>query len=187
MAWRLTSELMRSGRVPASQPCIRSRTKSSFCGCRFSGCKAVALGPLWRFRGRSENEIERRGGLRTILNTVHGLSVSRGTVDVSQTTQTSRLGRVVSLELQKKADRTVTLRRMSARALRREASKDKRTVIRTGPVASRAHAGARVSRVATGCIHSCAVGTDCANGIVCVGFSCCSLECDEPLSPFSLP
>ena len=51
----------------------------------------------------------------------------------------------------------VTLRHTSARALRREASKDKRTVIRTGPVASRAHAGARV----------CLAGSDGVHTLVC--------------------
>ena len=58
----------------------------------------MALEARWRFRGMGENEIEIRGGLRTILNTVHGLLVSRGTVDVSQIAQTVRLSWVVSLE-----------------------------------------------------------------------------------------
>ena len=104
MAWRLPNERIRSGRVPAARNRIRSRTKSSFCGCRILGCKALALRELQRFRGRVENEIGKGGNLGTILVAVRCLLVSRSTVDVSQITQTSRLGRVVSLEPRQYAD-----------------------------------------------------------------------------------
>ena len=57
-----------------------------------------ALAAVRRFRSRVENEIGRMGNLGTIFNTVHGSLVSCGTVGVAQTTQTSRLGRVVRLE-----------------------------------------------------------------------------------------
>ena len=94
MASRLTNKRMRSGRVPVARNRIRSRTKLSFCSSRFSSRKAVALGLLWRFRGRVENEIGKGGNLGTILRTVRCLLVSCGSVDVSQTIQTVRLSKL---------------------------------------------------------------------------------------------
>ena len=98
MASRLTSERVRSGRVPAAQNRIRSRTKSSFCECRIWDCNAVFLGALWRFWDRVENEIGKRRGLGAILNAVQCLSAPRGSVDVTQMAQASRLGYRVGLE-----------------------------------------------------------------------------------------
>ena len=56
------------------------------------------MGPLWRLRGRVENEIGRMGNLGTILRTVRCWLVSCGSVGMTQTTQTVRLSWVVSLE-----------------------------------------------------------------------------------------
>ena len=58
------------------------------------------LGALWRFRGRVENEIGKGGNLGTILVAAQCLSAPRGSVDVTQMAQASRLGYRVRLEPQ---------------------------------------------------------------------------------------
>ena len=98
VAWRLRSERIQAGLVPIARNRVRSRTKSSFCECQFSGRKAMALGARWRFRVRVENEIGKGGNLGKILRTVRFLLASCDTVRTTRITRTACPDYLVSLE-----------------------------------------------------------------------------------------